>query len=132
MNGPGTHSSGPRPKSQAGSPTTRSSPTFDGAAQLKCAVPAVELPLGEQCTPSCWAFGLPAGVLPLLKITCTSPLGRTTGSEPWSRSQAFGLSVGSKKFPNEQSVALVPLIGSGVDHVTPGSVDIDPQILFEQ
>src|SRR5690242_2657906 len=126
MNGPGMHSSGPRPKSHVGSPTTTSSPTFDGAAQLKCAVPAVELPLGEQCTPSCCALGLPAAVLPLLKITCTSPFGITTGSEPWSRSQAFGLSEGSKKLPNEQSVALVPLIASGVDQVTPWSVDIEP------
>src|SRR3954469_9247488 len=128
MNGPGMHSSGPRPKSQAGSPWMMSSPTFDGAAQLRCAVPAVELPPGAQCTPSCWAFGLSGGVLPLLKITSRSPSGSTTGSEPWSKLHACSLWRGSRALPKKHSVSLVPLISSGVDHVTPWSVDIEPKI----
>src|SRR5436853_443178 len=63
MNGPGTHSSGPRPKSHVGSPAMTSSPTLEGDAQLKCAVPLVELPDGAQWTPSCWPLGFPAGLL---------------------------------------------------------------------
>jgi len=39
MNGPGTHSSGPRPKSQCGSPTMTSFPTLLGDAQFRCARP---------------------------------------------------------------------------------------------
>src|SRR5207244_3995801 len=126
MYGPGTHSSGPRPKLHWGSPWTMSLPTFEGDAQLKCAVPCVELPDGWQRTPSCWAFELPAAVFPLLKMTATSPFGSTTGSEPWSKLHAFAGCVGSKKFPNEQSASDVPLISSGVDQVTPWSVDIEP------
>src|SRR3954451_19570641 len=128
MNGPGMHSSGPRPKSHAGSLVTMSSPTLTGEAQLKCAVPAVELPDGRQCTPSCWAFGFPSGVLPLLNTTSRSPLGSTTGSEPWSRLQSCSPSVGSKRLPKKQRFGFAPLISSGVDHVMPWSVDIDPKI----
>src|ERR1700682_314154 len=120
------HSSGPRPKSHCGSPRVTSSPTFAGAAQFRCAVPAGELPDGLQCTPSCWLFGLFAAVLPLLKITSTSPFGSTLGSEPWSKLHAC-TSAGRcvKKLPKEQSASEVPLISSGVDHVRPWFVDIE-------
>src|ERR671935_1554850 len=104
MNGPGTHSSGPRPKLQSGSPLMMSSPTFTGGAQFRCAVPLVELPDGEQCTPSCCAFGFPAGVLPLLKITSRSPFGSVTEYDPWSKLHLFGFSAGLKRFPKKQCV----------------------------
>src|SRR5437762_3457011 len=116
MNAPGMHSSGPRPKLHCGSFWITSSPTFAGDTQLKCAVPFVELPLGLQWTPSCCPFGLPAGVLPLLKMTSTSPFGSTTGSEPWSklhRCASVGLLV--KKLPKKHNVSDEPLISSGVD-----------------
>src|SRR3954463_10258751 len=51
MNGPGMHSSGPRPKSHSGSPTTTSSPTLTRGAPLKCAVPAGGAPPGGQWPP---------------------------------------------------------------------------------
>src|ERR687887_501220 len=54
MNAPGMHSSGPRPKSHCGSPVATSLPTSVGGAQFRCAVPAGELPVGWQWTPSCW------------------------------------------------------------------------------
>ena len=69
----------------AGSPWMTSSPTFTGLLQLRLAVPFLELPVGEQCTPSCCPFGLDAAVLPLLKMTSRSPFGGTMGSEPWSK-----------------------------------------------
>src|SRR5919201_7057676 len=122
------HSSGPRPKSHCGSPRITSSPTFAGSAQLRCAVPVTELPVGWQWTPSCWAFGLPAPVLPLLKITWRSPFGSTTGSEPWSKLHECGFSDGLKKLPKKHRASAVPLISSGVDQWTPWSVDIEPKI----
>src|SRR5919202_985606 len=128
MYGPGTHSSGPRPKSQSGSPTITSLPTNDGSRQFRCAVPAAELPVGWQWTPSSCPFGFPAAVLPLLKTTCRSPFGSTTGSEPWSKLQECGFAVGSKKFPKKHSVSDVPLTSSGVDQWRPPSVDIEPKI----
>src|SRR5207249_2725050 len=73
-------------------------------------------------------FGLPAGVLPLLKITSRSPFGRTTGSEPWSKSHLCSLSVASKKLPKKQSVSDAALMSSGVDQCRPASVDIEPKI----
>src|ERR1051325_11014641 len=127
MNAPGMHSSGPRPKSHCGSPTTTSSPTFLRGAQLKCAVPAVEEPVGWQWTPRICAFGFPAGVLPLLKTTERSPFGSATEYEPWSKSQSFGAPP-LKKSPKKQSCGLLPLISSGVDQVWPPSVDIEPKI----
>src|SRR5437899_2878738 len=126
MNAPGTHSSGPRPKLHSGSPAITSSPTLAGATHFRCAVPADELPLGLQCTPSCCAFGFPAAVFPLLKITSRSPFGSATEYEPWSKSQACGSLDGSKKLPKKQRVSLAPLISSGVDQVRPWSVDIEP------
>src|SRR4051794_16430492 len=132
MYGPGMHSSGPRPKSHCGSPVTTSSPTFAGEARFRCAVPAGELPVGWQCTPSCWAFGFVAAVLPLLKMTSRSPFGSTFGSEPWSKLHACGLCVGSKKLPKKQRVSEVPLISSGVEKCCPLSVDIEPKIGDEQ
>src|SRR3954454_13837440 len=129
MNGPGMHSSGPRPKSHAGSPATMSSPTLTAGRDLTCELASVDSPVGEQRTARCWALGLPAGVLPLLKTTDRSPLGSTTGSDPWSKLQSCS-SAGSplKKLPKKHSVGELPLISSGVDHVTPWSVDIDPKI----
>jgi hypothetical protein len=115
MYAPGMHSSGPRPKSHCGSPTMMSLPTFAGSAQFRCAVPVAELPVGWQWTPSCWPFGFPAGVLPLLKMTSRSPFGRTTGSEPWLKSHLCGDNVGSKKFPKKQSVSELALMSSGVE-----------------
>jgi hypothetical protein len=103
-----------------------SSPTFAGGPQLSAAVPSVELPVGLQCTASCCAFGLFAGVFPLLKITTRSPFGSATGSDPWLKSHAFGSRFGSKMLPKKQSVGLVPLISTGFDHVRAPSVDIDP------
>ena len=103
-----------------------SSPTFAGAAQFRWAVPADELPVGEQCTPSCCAFGFPAGVLPLLKITSRLPSSSATGFEPWSKLHLCGSSPGVKTLPKKQSVGLEPLISSGVDQLRPWSVDIDP------
>jgi hypothetical protein len=55
---------------------------FNGARAVQAGSSIRELPLGLQCTASCWAFGLFAAVLPLLKTTTKSPLGSTTGSEP--------------------------------------------------
>src|SRR3954447_3201887 len=132
MNGPGMHSSGPRPKSHCGSPAEASSPTFAGAAQFRCAVPAGGLPVGRQWTPSCWAFGFVAEVLPLLKMTSRSPFGSTFGSEPWSKLHECTPCVGSKKLPKKQSVSELPLISSGVEKCCPLSVDIDPKIGDEQ
>src|SRR5919197_1504286 len=128
MNAPGMHSSGPRPKLHSGSPTITSLPTFAGAAQLRCAVPFAELPLGWQWTPSCCAFGFPAAVFPLLKITSRSPFGSGIESEPWSKLHAFGFVPGWKKLPKKQSELLTPLISSGVDQWTPPSVDMEPKI----
>src|SRR3954452_22159174 len=122
------HSSGPRPKSHCGSPAMMSSPTLLGAAQFRCAVPVTELPVGLQCTASCWPFGLPAGVLPLLKMTSRSPFGSTTGSDPWSKSHLCSDSVGSSAFPKKQSASDEPLMSSGVDQWMPWSVDIEPKI----
>src|SRR3954464_28111 len=127
MNGPGMHSSGPRPKSHSGSPAALSSPTSTGAAQLKWAVPADELPLGEQCTPSVWL--VVDGVLPLLNTTSRSPFGKATEYEPWSKLQSFafaGLPVNTS--PNWQRPGAAPRISSGVDQVRPWSVDIVPKI----
>src|SRR6266498_665785 len=120
------HSSGPRPKLQSGSPTMKSSPTLDGAAQLRFPVPALELPVGWQTTASCCPFGLLAAVLPLLKVTTRLPSGITTGSEPWLKSHACGFCAGSNKLPKKQSVSEMPLISCGVDQVTAWSVDIEP------
>ena len=125
------HSSGPRPKLHCGSPISTSAPTRVGVMQLKCAVPAGDDPLGWQWTPSCWAFGFPAAVLPLLKITSTSPFGSATGDEPWSKLQSFGAPP-LKKSPKKQRPGALPLISSGVDQVWPPSVDIDPKIGDEQ
>src|ERR671936_1955340 len=127
MNGPGTHSSGPRPKLQVGSPAAMSSPTLTGEAQFRCAVPADELPDGLQFTPSCCP--LIVGVFALLKMTSRWPFGCATEYEPWSKLQSFafaGLPV--KKSPNWQSPGAAPLISSGVDQVRPWSVDIEPKI----
>src|SRR5437763_16749895 len=121
------HSSGPRPKLHSGSPTSTSSPTFVGVRQLKCPVPADDDPVGWQWTPSCCAFGFPAAVLPLLKITCRSPFGNATEYEPWSKLQSFGAPPW-KKSPKKQSPGAFPLIFSGVDQVRPPSVDIEPKI----
>src|SRR5947209_20632110 len=121
---PGMPSSGPRPKLHCGSPCTTSSPTLAGGPQLRWAVPDVELPDGEQCTASCWALGSMAGVLRLLNTTSRSPLGSTTGSEPWSLLHWLGLWVGSKALPKKHSVGELPLISSGVDQVLEPSVDI--------
>src|SRR5436190_5152761 len=121
------HSSGPRPKSHCGSPMMKSSPTFTGVTQLRCAVPAGDDPVGWQCTPSCCAFGLLGAVLPLLKITSRSPFGSATGDEPWSKLQSFGAPP-LKKSPKKQSPGALPLIFSGVDQVWPPSVDIEPKI----
>src|SRR5215475_10123855 len=127
MKAPGMHSSGPRPKLHCGSPTTTSSPTLAGVSQLKCAVPAEDEPVGWQCTPRICPFGLPAGVLPLLKTTCRSPFGNATEYEPWSKLQSFGAPP-LKKSPKKQRLGLLPLISSGVDQVRPPSVDIEPKI----
>src|SRR5579884_1652493 len=120
------HSSGPRPKSHVGSPNATSSPTFTGAAQFRFAVPAAELPVGLQCTASCWP--LTVGVLPLLKTTSRSPFGSTTGSDPWSKLHAPAGCVVSIELPNWQSVLFTPLISCGVDQWIPWSVDIEPKI----
>src|SRR5436309_1317415 len=128
MKAPGMHSSGPRPKSHCGSPTTTSSPTFAGVTQFRCAVPAEESPLGWQWTPSCCAFGFPPAVLPLLKMTSRSPFGSATEYDPWSKSQSLGFRPGSKKSPKKQSPGALPLISSGVDQVRAPSVDIEPKI----
>src|SRR5215471_3961571 len=120
------HSSGPRPKLHSGSPTSMSSPTLLGAPQFRCAVAFVELPDGWHTTASCWPFGFPAGVLPLLYVTTRSPFGMTTGSEPWSRLQACGSSDGSNTLPKKHSELELPLICSGVDQVRAPSVDIEP------
>src|SRR2546423_13959035 len=111
MKAPGTHCSGPRPKSQNGSPVTTSSPILFGEPQLKCPVPAVELPDGEQWTASCCPSIV--GVFALSKTTTRSPFGSTTGSEPWLKLQLLASSVLSKRFPNWQSAGLAPLISSG-------------------
>src|SRR3954453_9617290 len=121
------HSSGPRPKSHCGSPTITSAPTKLGLPQFSCAVPAVELPVGEQCTASCWPLGFPAGVLPLLNTTTSEPSGRTTGSDPWLKSHWCSLCVGSNTFPKKHSVGETPLISSGVENVWAPSVDIEPK-----
>src|SRR5438034_6097384 len=125
-NEPGMHSSGPRPKSQTGSPTVTSLPTLAGAPQCRWAVPAGELPVGWQCTPSCCELGLLAAVFPLLKMTSRSPLARVTGSEPWSKLQELGSRDGLKALPKEQRLFEMPLISSGVDQVLAWSVDIEP------
>src|SRR5258708_5454282 len=129
MNEPGMHSSGPRPKSQSGMPVVMSSPTLAGLAQLRWAVPISEFPLGLQVTESCWLSAVV--VLPLLKTATSFPLGRTVGSEPWSRSHVLKVREGSKKLPNEHR-GDDPLISSGLDHVTAWSVDMVPQMAFEQ
>src|SRR5215216_1381512 len=103
-----------------------SSPTFVGAPHFKWAVPFVESPVGWQTTPSCWPLGLPAGVLPLLKITTRSPLGMVMGSEPWLKSHALGERRLSKKLPKKHNDDDEPLISSGVDHVRPWLVDMEP------
>src|SRR3954452_14966865 len=126
------HSSGPRPKSHCGSPVMMSSPTLLGAAQFRFAVPVTQLPVGLQCPAGCWPFGLPADVLPLLKMTSRSPFGSTFGSDPWSKLHACGDSVGSKKLPKEHSASDVPLISSGVEKCCPLSVDMEPKIGDEQ
>src|SRR5439155_26068026 len=128
MNAPGMHSSGPRPKLHCGSPVMTSSPTLVGLAQFSLAVPVAELPDGWQRTPSCWPFGFSAGVLPLLKITTRSPLGRAVGSAPWLKSHLCSERVGSKKLPKKQSASELPLMSSGVEKCRPPSVDIDPKI----
>ena len=109
-----------------------SSPTFTGEPQCSPAAAAaagvaVE-PLGLHATASCCPFGFPAGVLPLLKGTTSFPFGKTTGSEPWLKLQACGLSRGSKKSPKKQRVGELPLISSGGDHLRPPFVDIEPKI----
>jgi hypothetical protein len=81
-----------------------------------------------QCTASCCPFGFPAGVLPLLKATSRAPFGSATEYEPWSKLHLCGSSPGVKALPKKQSVGLEPLISSGVDHVSPWSVDIEPKI----
>src|SRR5262245_37374953 len=125
------HSSGPRPKSHCGSPAKTSAPTRLGAPQLKRAVPAEELPDGRQVTLSCWKFGSVGPVFWLKNATANRPSGSTTGSEPWSRLHALAGCDGSKKSPKKQR-GLFPLISSGVDHVKPWSVDIEPKIADEQ
>src|SRR5437016_4589873 len=112
MYGPGTHSSGPRPKLHSGSCAMISSPTFVGVPQFRCADPSGELPLGWQWTASCWKSGLVSAVLVLLKTTTRSPFGSTFGSDPWSKSQAPAWGEG-------QSSGLLPLIAAGVDQVRP-------------
>src|SRR5262249_13070725 len=114
-------------KLHCGSPTTTSSPTLAGGSQLKWAVPAEDEPVGGQWTPRICAFGLPAAVFPLLKTTCRSPFGSATEYEPWSKVQAFGAPP-LQKSPKKQRLGLLPLIFSGVDHVRPPSVDIEPKI----
>jgi hypothetical protein len=105
-----------------------SSPTLVGVPQFMRALPAGELPEGRQCTASCCALGLVAGVLPLLKTTASSPFGRVIGSEPWSKTQSCSLRVLSSWFPKKQSDADLPLISSGVDQVLAWSVDMEPKI----
>src|SRR5438445_67321 len=124
MNAPGMHSSGPRPKLHSGSPRISSLPTIAGFAQLRCAVPAGELPAGWQSTPSWWF--VVDGVFPLLKTTNRSPLGSTAGSEPWSKLHALGDAFAPKNCANWQNASDWPLISSGVDHVRAWSVDIEP------
>src|SRR5215469_11707889 len=82
MNAPGMHCSGPRPKLQRGSPTTTSSPTLTGLAQLRWAVPSGELPVGWQVTARFWTLGSVGAVLPLWKATVRLPSLCTIGSEP--------------------------------------------------
>src|ERR1700730_4084002 len=125
-NEPGTHSSGPRPKSHSGPPLVTSLPTLTGAPQFRCAVPAGELPVGWQWTASCCEFTVETGVLALLKTTDRSPFGSVIGSEPWSLLQAWGSCVGSNWLPRTHSVGEMPLISSGVDQVLAWSVDMEP------
>src|SRR3954471_4801607 len=117
MNAPGMHCSGPRPKSHSGAGEAISSPTLDGLLQV--------LPPSVDTTASCWAFGLPSGVLPLLKITAIVPSGSTIGSEPWSLLQACSSLLGSKKLPKKHTSGLLPLISWGFDQVLAWSVDFE-------
>src|SRR5428012_18586 len=110
MNTPGMHSSGPRPKSHCGSPTVTSLPALSVFDHVQ--------PPSLETTASCCELGLVAAVLPLLKTTAMSPLGRTTGSEPWSKSHALADCEGSKKLPKKQSPGAEPLIATGFDQVT--------------
>src|SRR5713101_7102026 len=121
MKAPGMHSSGPRPKLQSGSPTMTSSAALTGVDQV--APPSLET------TASCWLLGLVGAVLPLVKTTTMSPFGRTTGSEPWSKSHALADCVLSKKLPKKQSPGATPLISRGLDHVTAWSVEREKKIL---
>ena len=89
-------------------------------------MPFCDFPLGLQRTASCWAFGSSVAVLPLLNVTRRSPLGSTIGADPWSKSQSFGLRVRSNALPKLQYCDDRPLISSGVDHVSPWLVDIEP------
>src|SRR5438309_6634261 len=100
-----------------------SAPTWMGPPQLRCALPADELPIGRQCTASCWALGLLARVFPLLKGTSRSPLGSAIGSDPWSKLHG---APGVSNAGGPKQTGAEPLISTGVDHVTPWSVDIEP------
>src|SRR4029450_1680198 len=128
IQGPGMHSSGPRPKSHTGSLTITSSPTLVGAAQLRWAVPAAESPLGEQVTASCWRLGLSRAVLALLNGTTRSPLGSTVGSDPWLLLHSAADREGSKRLPVKHRSGLDPLISSGGDQGNPWPVDIEPKM----